>query len=108
MPQGSILGPLLFLVYINHLGSIFQNFHPVLFANDSNLIVKGPSITDLEEQIKQDIPALVSWLQVNRLSLNLSKTHYMIFGSNKNKLPRNITIEIEGTTIEEVNEIQEG
>jgi hypothetical protein len=94
----------LFLIYINDLGTIFKYFKPVLFADDSNLIIKGNSLPQLENLISQDIPALISWLKVNRLSLNLTKTHYMIFGSQKKKFPHSLTIEIDSTIINEVEQ----
>ena len=104
VPQGSILGPLLFLVYINDLGHIFNNFRPILFADDSNLIIKGRNLTEIERKFNLEIPVLVNWLQTNRLSLNLTKTHYMIFGSKKANFPHEINLEIEGIKIEEVKE----
>jgi hypothetical protein len=68
------------------------------------VLVKVNTIENIEQQIKQDIPTLIDWLPTNRLSLNLTKTHFMIFGSNKNKYPHPIKVEIEGTNIEEVIE----
>jgi hypothetical protein len=69
----SILGPLLFLIYINDLGEIFQNLIPVLYADDSNLIATGNSLQEIETKANNEIPLLLDWLQANRLSLNIKK-----------------------------------
>ena len=98
------MGPLLFLVYINDLGHFFENFRPILFADDSNLITNGKNINEIEHKFKLEITKLVKWLQTNRLSLNLTKTHYMIFGTNKKKFPSDLNLEIEGVIIDEVKE----
>jgi hypothetical protein len=103
VPQESILGPLLFLVYINDLGSIFKNLKPVIFADDTNPIATGQSLNHLEQQIKHDIPKLSNWLHTNRLSLNLAKTHFMIFGT-KSTYPHPINIQIEGQNLTKVEE----
>ena len=71
-------------------------------ADDSNLIAKGKNILEIEQKVNLEIPMLIKWLQTNRLSLNLTKTHYMIFGTNKKKFPHDLNIEIEGIKIEEV------
>jgi hypothetical protein len=103
VPQGSILGPLLFLFYINDLGNIFENVQSILFSDDSNLIAKGSSIQVLKQHINQDIPLLTSWLKTNRLSLNISKTHIMVFGKKTKNQDNSISVSIEGTLLEVVN-----
>jgi ribonuclease P/MRP protein subunit RPP40 len=100
LPQGSILRPLLFLLYINDLGTIFQNFSSILFADDSNLIASASTIEALERKINQDTPLLANWLQINRLSLNLKKTHVMVFGKKSKNQTRELSVSIEGTKLD--------
>jgi hypothetical protein len=68
---GSVLGPLLFLLYINDMGEIFNKFTPILFADDSNLVASGKDIKEIEDIANQELPILIDWLQANRLSINI-------------------------------------
>ena len=96
---GSILGPLLFLVYINDLGDIFQNLIPILYADDSNLIVIGNSLHDIESKANNELPLLLDWLRANRLSLNIKKTQVMIFGNKRKKRHFIPDIKIDGQSL---------
>lgn len=79
VPQGSILGPLLFLLYVNDIVNAVQTLFPILFADDTSIFTSGKDINVLAKRINIELASLVEWLQVNKLSLNISKTNYMIF-----------------------------
>ena len=106
IPQGSILGPLLFLIYINDLPSISNNIFTLLFADDTNMFMSGPNIDDMISKINVELNELVTWLKANKLSLNIKKTHFMIFKPPKMKIncPNNVLID--GKPITRVNEIK--
>ena len=99
VPQGSILGPLLFLIYINDLYHVCENSIPILFADDSNLFFSGTDPTVMEQNINIELENISTWLKVNKLSLNIGKTHYMIFDKQKRRSIQ-LKIKIENQEIE--------
>ena len=79
VPQGSILGPLLFLIYINDLPASLEQLIPVMFADDTNLIIKGKNLTELTSAINQDLKSLNDFFKANKLKLNVNKTKMVCF-----------------------------
>ena len=99
VPQGSILGPHLFLIYINDLALICQHTMPIFFADDSNLFLEGNNLNAVQRRLNEELENISTWLKVNRLSLNIGKTQLMIFTRKKIK-DEDIGLYIEGTEIE--------
>ena len=96
VPQGSVLGPLLFLIYINdlHQAILFSNVHH--FADDTNLLVVGKTLKKIQKQINIDLKFLCKWLKANKISLNASKTELIIFRDPKKKSCHELKIKIDG------------
>lgn len=83
VPQGTVLGPLLFLIYINSLLEMRGEGQFIGFADDTVVIYEGESWSHLEERVKIDFVKIYKWLQLNKLTLNQSKTKYLPFTSGK-------------------------
>ena len=101
VPQGSILGPLLFIIYVNDIPEISRLAKFVMYADDANIIIYGSNMNEIQSKIEQVISKLQVWVGQNGLKMNLKKTKYMLF-ANKNIKTNNIEIFIENTKIERV------
>jgi len=77
--QGSVLGPPLFILYSNDLPGSLRCTACILFADDTTIYVSGKHITELYKLVNQDIASLAEWCKVNKLFLNISKTHHVLF-----------------------------
>ena len=104
VPQGSILGPSLFLLYINDIYCVSTLLNCILFADDTNLIYSGKDLNRVCEIVSHELNKLSKWFAVNKLSLNVSKTNYIIFYSKN--VPNETRVTINGKEIDRVYDIK--
>ena len=96
VPQGSVLGPLLFLIYINDLHQAIKYSKTRHFADDTNLLISNNSLKQLKKHLNFDLRQLCNWLKANKISLNCSKTEYMIFRHPNKQINYELKIKING------------
>ena len=94
VPQGSVLRPLLFLVYINDIQNSSDLLDLFLFADDTTLLYSQKSLQTLEKVVNSELKKVCEWLTVNKLSLNIQKSNYVIFRPPQKKIDREIAINV--------------
>jgi len=94
VPQGSVLGPLLFIIYTNDLPNCLLRCKAIIFADDTTVYTSSPDIKTLYKYANADLESLADWFQANKLSLNVGKTNYILFSQNKNLMSENLNLMI--------------
>ena len=106
VPQGSILGPLLFLIYINDMHKATKFCTLYHFADDTNLLYSNRNEKLLRKNVNIDLRLIFQWLCANRLSVNVEKTEFIIFKSQRKSLKERLTLKLNGKTIFESKKLR--
>lgn len=94
IPQGSSLGPLLFLIYINDISNSSEKLSFRIFADDTTIFASSANLSDLECLVNSELRKVSKWCIANRLSINLKKTNFMIIKSPKKTMTKKVDIKL--------------
>ena len=108
VPQGTILGPLLFLIYINDLPDCLSFSIPTMYADDTHITYAGSDLHLIQSSLSHDLEKLSKWLVSNRLTLNATKTEFMLIGSRQrlSTLSDTLELSIDNVPIEQVPSVK--
>uniref|UniRef100_A0A3Q3IAB9 Reverse transcriptase domain-containing protein n=1 Tax=Monopterus albus TaxID=43700 RepID=A0A3Q3IAB9_MONAL len=104
VPQGSVFGPKLFMLYINDMCKVSALVKMVLFADDTTIWASGDNLQQLSGRVSQELEKIKKWCDSNMLSMNMDKTKFKVFGNRR--LDNELQLKIGGANIERVYEIK--
>jgi hypothetical protein len=104
VPQGSVLGPTLFIIFINEVNQITKHMYPILYADDTNLFYETTTITEqVIESINEDLDHFYNWALNNKLCINIEKTNFMIIRRPRDPDTPDIELKMGNSILKKVN-----
>lgn len=104
VPRGSILGPILFIIYVNDLPNLNADMTCLSYADDTAIIIKGDNVSDLQFTVNTLMVQLSDWFHANSLSINVSKTYTQHYATRTSEFQ--LDVKINGKHIEEKDSIR--
>ena len=106
VPQGSVLGPLLFIIFINDMHNSIEHSKMHHYADDTNLLLTDNSLKKINKYVNHHLSLLCHWLRANKLSLNTSKTEIIIFRPKNKQINKKLNFRISTQKIDICNKVQ--
>ena len=106
VPQGSVLGPLLFLIFIKGLNIAIRHSETFHFADDTCLLNIKDSVKQINKAVNKELKFLVQWLNANKISLNVTKTEVVIFKRKKKQLDCDLNLKLCGKKLKPSNSVR--
>ena len=107
VPQGSILGPLLFIIFTNDIFNVSELLFTVLYADDTCVLLGGKDLENIISCLNNELKNISTWLKANKLSLNVKKTHYIIFHRARIKVPQNhLSLHMDNSTLSKTQNLK--